>query len=67
MASALRGFRGGPAVDIDALADTISRFSHLVFEVGGLLELEINPLLATSAGTRALNVRGRFASSPEAL
>jgi succinyl-CoA synthetase beta subunit len=65
MAPALRGFRGCPAVDIDTLAETISRFSHLVSEAAGLMELEINPLLATPAGTCALDVRGRFASSPE--
>jgi acetyl coenzyme A synthetase (ADP forming)-like protein len=67
MAPALRGFRGRPAVDLDGLAGTISRFSHLVSEVSGLVELEINPLLATPAGACALDVRGRFASSPEEL
>jgi hypothetical protein len=42
MAPALQGFRGRPAVDVDALAETISRFSQLVSEASGLLELEIN-------------------------
>ena len=60
MAPALRGFRGRPAADLDALAETVSRFSRLVSDVPGLLELEINPLLATPLGARALDVRGRI-------
>jgi acetyltransferase len=60
MAPALRGFRGRPAADLDALAETVSRFSRLVSDVPGLLELEINPLLATPLGARALDVRGQI-------
>jgi acetyltransferase len=60
MAPALRGFRGRPAADLDALAETVSRFSRLVSDVPGLLELEINPLLAAAHGARALDVRGRI-------
>jgi hypothetical protein len=65
MAPALRGFRGRPAVDLDALADTVSRFSRLVGEVPDLREFEINPLLATPAGARALDVRGRMSTAEE--
>jgi acetyltransferase len=63
MAPVLRGLRGGPAVNIDKLADTISRFSHLVSEMSDLQELEINPLLASDDGALVLDVRGRFTSS----
>jgi len=63
MAPALGDFRGRPAADLDALADTVSRFSRLVSEVPEVLELEINPLLASARGARALDVRGRI--SPE--
>jgi acetyl coenzyme A synthetase (ADP forming)-like protein len=62
MAPALQGCRGRPAADLDALADTVSRFSQLAFEVPSLLELEINPLLAGSAGARALDVRGQMSA-----
>ena len=62
MAPALHGFRGRPAADLDALADTVSRFSRLVCEVPDLRELEINPLLATPTGARALDVRGRIST-----
>jgi acetyltransferase len=60
MAPALEGFRGRPAADLDALVETVSRFSRLASEVPGLLELEINPLLAAPRGARALDVRGRI-------
>jgi acetyltransferase len=63
MAPALGDFRGRPAADLDALADTVSRFSRLVSDVPEVLELEINPLLAAARGARALDVRGRI--SPE--
>ena len=65
MAPALRGFRGRPAADLDALADTVSRFSYLAYAVSDLEELEINPLLATSTGARALDVRGRISTEEE--
>jgi acetate---CoA ligase (ADP-forming) len=65
MAPALGGIRGRPAIDINALAGTISRFSELVVRIPELAELEINPLVATSTGARALDVRGRIALSQE--
>ena len=65
MAPALGGFRGRPAADLDGLAETVSRFTHLVSEVSDLRELEINPRLATPAGVRALDVRGRISTEEE--
>ena len=62
MAPALSGFRGRPPVDLEALADTVSRFSRLAFDVPSLLELEINPLLAGTTGARALDVRGQISA-----
>jgi acetate---CoA ligase (ADP-forming) len=59
MAPALRGARGRPPVDLDALADVVSRFAHLVADVPELVELEINPLFAGPSGAQALDVRGR--------
>jgi hypothetical protein len=57
MAPALEGARGMPAVDLDALADTVSRFSWLAMRADDLAEIEINPLSAGAAGTCALDVR----------
>ena len=47
----LRGFRGGPAADVDALADTLVRVSQMAAQLEGSLgELDINPLMALPAG-----------------
>jgi acetyltransferase len=50
-AKLLRGFRGQPPADVDALADTLVHVSHLALHLEGhLAELDINPLLVLPAG-----------------
>ena len=50
-AKLLRGFRGRPPADIDALADALVRVSHLAVHLEGhLAELDINPLMVLPAG-----------------
>ena len=47
----LRGFRGSPPADVDALADTLVRVSQMAAQLEGLLgELDINPLMVLPAG-----------------
>ena len=47
----LRGFRGRPAADLEALADTLVRVSYLAMHLDGhLAELDINPLMVLPAG-----------------
>jgi acyl-CoA synthetase (NDP forming) len=47
----LQGFRGRPAADLVALADTLVRVSHLAMHIEGhLAELDINPLMVLPAG-----------------
>ena len=47
----LRGFRGRPAADLEALADTLVRVSHLAMHIEGhLAELDINPLMVLPSG-----------------
>jgi acetyltransferase len=47
----LRGFRGRPAADLDALADTLVRVSYLAMHLEGhLAELDINPLMVLPRG-----------------
>jgi acetyltransferase len=53
----LSGYRGRPGVDLDALLETIMRFSYLVADYSEIAELEINPLLATPSGAIALDAR----------
>jgi acyl-CoA synthetase (NDP forming) len=50
-AKLLRGFRGKPAADIDALAEVLVRVSQLAVELQGeLAELDINPLMVLPQG-----------------
>jgi hypothetical protein len=47
----LQGFRGRPAVDLEALADTLVRVAHLATHMEAhLAELDINPLVVLPAG-----------------
>ena len=57
IATALRGVRGRPAVDLAALEQLLVRFSELVIEQRRIKEIDINPLLVTPDGFQALDVR----------
>ncbi len=46
----LEGFRGGPAYDIEAIADCLKRLSQLVVDFEEIRELDINPLLVYEKG-----------------
>ena len=47
----LEGFRGRPAADVDALADTLVRVSQMAAQLdGSLAELDINPLMVLPKG-----------------
>jgi acetyltransferase len=63
MAALLRGVRGEPPVDLPALAQTISRFGQLAIDCPDLVEVELNPLVASSAGVVAVDARGTLADS----
>jgi acetate---CoA ligase (ADP-forming) len=55
-----QGFRGRPAVDLDALQDTLVRVSHLAMHMEGhLAELDINPLMVLPSGQGAKTVNAR--------
>ena len=52
----LAGWRGAPAVDLDALADVIVRFSDLAIELGDVLDaVEANPVIASPHGVVAVD------------
>lgn len=56
----LKGFRGNPEADIDALADTILAFMQMVNDGVGLIEeAEINPLIVyqKGKGVKAVDAR----------
>ncbi|QIB73722.1 acetate--CoA ligase family protein [Halogeometricum borinquense] len=53
----LRGARGRDPVDVAGVTETIQRLSQLVTDFPAILELDINPLVATPDGVQAVDVR----------
>ena len=62
--SRMQGFRNVAPVDIDAVARVLTRVAQLVVDCPRVVELEINPLLASPAGCVALDAR--LAIAPDA-
>jgi acetyltransferase len=59
----LAGYRNRPAADIDAVCRTLIQVAQLVTDIPEIAELDINPLLADSAGVIGLDARMRIAAS----
>jgi acetyltransferase len=53
----LRGWRGNPAADVDALKDVLLRFSALVEDFTEITEVEINPLIVFERGCTVVDAR----------
>ena len=56
-AEMLRGVRGSEPADRAALADMITRVSHLVSDFPEIAELDLNPVFASAKGAIAADVR----------
>ena len=56
----LKGFRGSPPADEDALREALLRLSMLVGWCPEIQELDINPLKVLSKGVRAVDARVRI-------
>lgn len=56
-AEVLRGVRGRPPVDLDALASTIEAVSRLVVDFPEIVEVDLNPVLARPDGATAVDAR----------
>jgi acetyltransferase len=63
-AKLLAGYRNRPAADVDAVCQILVQIAHLVADLPEIAELDINPLLADSAGVIALDARIRAAPAP---
>jgi acetyltransferase len=61
----LRGARGREPVAEGTLVETIQRLSQLVTDFPAILELDINPLVATPDGVVAIDLR--LTVDPETL
>ncbi len=62
VAKLLQGFRDTPAVDRDALHRALVAVSQLVADLGEVVELDVNPLLADERGVIALDARIRVSA-----
>jgi acetate---CoA ligase (ADP-forming) len=52
----LGGWRGQPAVDVDALADVVVRFSEMAVQLDDLVAaVEANPVIASPGGAVAVD------------
>ena len=56
-AEVLRGVRGGPGVDRDALAGLIANVSQLISDFPEISEMDLNPVFATPDGVCAVDTR----------
>jgi acetyltransferase len=56
----LRGFRGMPAGNENALRDILLRLSALIEICPEIVELDLNPIIVTASGARAVDVRVRL-------
>ena len=53
----LNGFRGGPAMNVNLLIETMMRLSYLLADYPEISELDINPLIVTPDNIVALDAR----------
>jgi acetyltransferase len=56
----LAGYRGRPPADMAALLSSLLKVSQLACDLGGVAELDINPLLVDSNGALAVDARARL-------
>jgi acyl-CoA synthetase (NDP forming) len=61
----LRGFRGEPPSDIDAIATSLRRLSQLVIDFPEIGEMDINPLIVLPSGSGARVVDARILLADE--
>ena len=46
----LRGYRGSPALDLEALADLIVRLGQVLSHIASIREIDLNPVIAYPLG-----------------
>ncbi|MFA5990559.1 MAG: bifunctional acetate--CoA ligase family protein/GNAT family N-acetyltransferase [Sphingomonas sp.] len=64
IARLLAGYRDVPPVDLAAVVRVIEALSAIATDLPDIVELDINPLLATAGGVLALDARARIADTP---
>lgn len=59
----LTGYRGSAPVDLEALVEVLSRVACLVEDLPEVIELSLNPVVASPGGAMALDARVRVATT----
>jgi acyl-CoA synthetase (NDP forming) len=59
----LTGYRGAPALDVDALSQVLHRVSALVDDLPEIAEMDLNPVFVLEKGAVAADVRVRVTGS----
>jgi acetyl coenzyme A synthetase (ADP forming)-like protein len=62
----LDGFRGAPPIDVAAVADVVVRTSGLAAAHPAVVELDLNPVIASAAGAVVVDARIRVEPPPPA-
>jgi acyl-CoA synthetase (NDP forming) len=60
----VRGFRGAPPADADALVTLVHRLSQLALDLPEIAELDLNPVLGLPNGCVAVDARVRLRARP---
>jgi acyl-CoA synthetase (NDP forming) len=60
----VRGFRGAPAADANALVTLVHRLSQLALDLPEVAELDLNPVLGLPTGCVAVDARVRLRARP---
>jgi acetate---CoA ligase (ADP-forming) len=63
-AAMLRGARGRPAVDVEALADTVLRIAAAMTARPEIIEIDVNPLAVMPAGQGAIALDALIVATP---
>ena len=63
----LKGWRGSPPKDIDALKEVLLRFSALIEDIPEIAAVEINPLMVFDQGKGTMAVDARILFKPAAI
>ena len=63
----LTGYRGAPALDVDALRQVLHRVSALVDDLPEIAEMDLNPVFVLEKGAVAADVRIRLADHSSSL
>ncbi len=63
----LFGYRGAPAVDVDALEEVLLRVAQLAYNVPELLEMDLNPVIVTPLGAVVVDAKVRLKIDSRAM